>query len=240
MTFKTKPYDHQLEAFDKFKDSELFALFMDCGTGKTKTTIDICAHKFLTNQINACLIIAPNLVHTQWIQEQFPIHCPIPYYSFIWTSVKYNMKIYKNHLDYFLTSDTKKLKVLAVNVEAFQSKTVLPTIKEFVKNHTCFIVVDESTRIKTPKAKRSMLIYRLHKYGHRCILTGTPTTKSPIDLWGQFEFLKNNYFGINHFIFQHRYSIMRKDVNPKTDQMYQTLIDEKTFSIVKSKLIYFS
>ena len=232
-----KPYAHQIEAFEKFKDSKYFSLFMDMGTGKSKIAIDICVYKFKKKEIDACLIIAPNNVHTQWMKEQFPIHCSIDYYPFTWSSVKKNNSLIKRKLEEFLVEEKgNRLKVLSVNVESFQSNAILPTIAEFVRNHNCFIIIDEVTRIKSPTARRSKTIHKLNKYGCRCILTGTPTAKSPFDLWSQFEFLKANYFECNYFIFQHRYGVMMKGVNNCTGGKYFTLIDEKTYSIASQKI----
>ena len=237
MKFKTKPYEHQLQAFETFKDSPYFGLFADMGTGKSKIAIDIASYKFEKGDINAVLIIAPNNVHAQWIQEQYPQHCSVPYKPFIWYSGMRTRRIYEKSLTDFLVNDYPgHLKVFTVNVEAFQSNSIIPTIAEYVKNHKPFIIVDEATRIKTPTAKRSKIVHRLNKYGQRCILTGTPTAKSPFDLWSQFEFLSRNYFDCSFFVFQHRYGVMMKGVNGYTGGHFQTLIDEKTFAIVKSKL----
>jgi len=236
MNFKTKPYDHQRIAFEKFRGAEYFALFADMGTGKSKIAIDICAHHFQEGRINACLIIAPNNVHAQWIKEQFPEHCPIEYRPFIWSSGKRSNKKWTEMLQLFLVSDRPMLKVLAVNVEAFQSDSVVPTVATFVKNHNVFIIVDEATRIKNRAARRTKTIHRLNKYGIRCILTGTPTAKSPFDLWSQMEFLSKNYFDTSYFVFQHRYGVMMQGVNPYNGGRYTTLIDEKTWNIVKNKL----
>jgi SNF2 family DNA or RNA helicase len=235
--FKTEPYEHQKKAYDMFKDADYFGLFADMGTGKSKIAIDIAAYKFLKGDINCVLIIAPNNVHSQWIQEQFPYHCAVPYKPFLWTSGMRGRRIYEKSLETFIVTDyPNHLKVFAVNVEAFQSQSVIPTIAEIVKNHKPFIIVDEATRIKNSNAKRSKVIHKLAKYGYRCILTGTPTAKSPFDLWSQFEFLKTGYFGCKFFVFQHRYGVMMKGTNQYTGGHYQTLIDQKTWAIVKSKL----
>jgi SNF2 family DNA or RNA helicase len=234
--FKTKPYEHQLQLFDKHKDQKYFGLFADMGTGKTKVTIDIMTYKFLKKEISACLIIAPNLVHEQWINEQLPLHCAIDYKAFIWESAKIARRAYKYNLDDFLMLKTDKIKIFAVNVEAFQSKTVLNYIAEFVHNHNAFIVCDESTRIKTPTAIRSKMIHKLNKYGQRCILTGTPATKSPFDLWSQFEFLQANYFRCAFIVFKHRYGILIRQTNIQTGARYETLIDEGTFYCIKKFL----
>jgi SNF2 family DNA or RNA helicase len=234
VTFKTLPYAHQLKAFELFKDKEYFALFMDMGTGKTKVTIDIAAYKYSKGLIEAMLIIAPNNVHTQWVKEQLPLHCPIPYKAFIWESGKLSRGYYKKQLDDFINYPMDCLKVLAINVEALQSDTIIPYIARFVKGHKPFIVIDEATRIKHNTAKRTKVVHQLTKYGQRAILTGTPTAKSPFDLWSQMEFLRANYFACNYFIFQHRYGIMLKGVNQKTGGKYLALISEKDYSMVSS------
>lgn len=235
--FKTEPFAHQLNAFNILKDDEFMGLFMDMGTGKTKLAIDIATYKYLKGDITAIAIIAPNHVHEQWLDEQYPEHCAISYKVFKWVSGKQNGRLFGRLLDEFCVEPIRgKLKVFALNVEAFQSDRIKPTVRDYLRNNEVFTIVDESTRIKTPTAKRSKIIHQIEKYGHRAILTGTPTAKSPFDLYSQFEFLKSNYFGCNYFIFKHRYGVMMRGTNPHTGRTYQTLIDEKTFAIVKNKL----
>ena len=236
LNFKTKPYDHQLEAYERFKDEPFFALFMEMGTGKSKVCIDIAAYRYEKGEIDGVLVIAPNHVHAQWVIEQFPIHCSVPYYSFIWNSAKRSTNIYNNILEDFLTPKIKKMKVLSINVEAFQSDSIIQTAATYLQHNRIFIIVDEATRIKTPTAKRSKTIHKIEKYGQRCILTGTPVTKSPFGLWSMFEFLKHNYFGINFFIFQARHGVMMQGINERTGTRYKTLIDEKTWAIALSQL----
>lgn len=236
MNFKTKPYKHQLDAFNRHKDDEYFALFLEMGLGKSKIAIDIASYKYEQGLIDAVLVIAPNHVHEQWITEQYPIHCSVAYKSFIWNSAKKGTSIYQNMMDEFLTPKWPKLKVFSVNVEAFQSDGVIPFIATYMKNNNVFTIIDEATRIKTPTAKRSKTIHKLEKYGQRCILTGTPVTKSPFGLWSMFQFLKLNYFGCNFFIFQARHGVMMQGINERTGGRYKTLIDEKTWNIVLSLL----
>lgn len=236
MQFKTKPYEHQLEAFERFRDCEYWALFADMGTGKSKIDIDISVDKYERGQINAVLVIAPNNVHIQWTKEQFPAHCSIPFKPFVWRSGKVGNRRWRESLDDFIAGDFGMLKVLTVNVEAFQSDTIVEFIARYVHNNTVHTIVDEATRIKTPTAKRTKVIHRLNKYGTRSALTGTPTAKSPFDLWSQMEFLKANYFNCTHFVFQHRYGILMSGVNPINGGRYKTLIDEKTYSIVRYRI----
>jgi len=236
--FKTEPYEHQLEAFNQLKDLPYFALFADMGTGKTKITLDIVGYRYCKGLLDCMLIIAPNNVHSQWVLEEIPKHLNVEHKCFIWNSTKVHGLVYGNALTEFITKKMDCLKILTVNVEAFQSGTIESFVANFVKtfNVNPFIVVDEATRIKSPKAKRSKLIHKLNKYGQRAILTGTPVTKSPFSLWSMFEFLKHDYFEMNSFKFENRYGILMTGVNERSGMRYKTLIDEKTWSIVLSSI----
>lgn len=234
--FKTTPYAHQLEALNLSDGREYFAYLMDMGTGKTKVVIDRAAKMWTQGKISALVVIAPNNVHARWVTEQLPAHCSVPYRAFVWRSAKMAGKRYSRWFSEFVGLSGPFLKVFAINVEAFQSDSIIPFVAEFVRSQECFIVVDEATRIKNPNAKRSKTIHKLNKYGTRAILTGTPTAKSPFDLWSMFEFLKPNYFGCNYFMFQHRYGVLMKGVNQDSGKKYTTLIDEKTYRIARHHL----
>jgi SNF2 family DNA or RNA helicase len=236
MDFKTEPRPYQLRFFERFKDADYFALFMDMGTGKTKVALDVAAHKFLTKQCDALLVIAPNHVHEQWVIDECPKHLAVPYRPFVWHSSCVGRSYWVKQLNDFIVTVMPYLKVLVVNVEAFQSDTVVPYVADFVHANKCFIVVDEGTRIKHEKAKRTKTIHKLEKYGQRALLTGTPVAQSPFNLWSMMEFLKKGYFGCNYFVFQHRYGILMRGTNAMTGAKFNVAIDEKCWNIVKSKL----
>ena len=57
------------------------------------------------------------------------------------------------------------------------------------------MIVDESTTIKTPAAMRTKNILRVAKdVKYKRILTGTPVTKSPLDIFAQFAFFRYKNF----------------------------------------------
>lgn len=238
--FKTEPRTYQLEAYNRFKDADSIALLFDMGLGKTKTAIDIASYKFLMDKIDAVMIIAPNGVHVQWIVEQLPIHCNVQYETFIWDSTKLNRKYYKAQGNKFFSAkqEVRKLKYLAINVEAFSSKTIKKYSDYFTKKFgkRLMIVWDESTKGKNPKALRTKAILQYNNVGSRMILTGTPAAKDPYGLYTQYEFLRPNYFGINYIVFQHKYGLLVNDRNFQTGRSFQRQITEKDFNIVKSKL----
>ncbi|BCV06352.1 MAG: hypothetical protein CM15mV131_250 [uncultured marine virus] len=97
-----------------------------------------------------------------------------------------------------------------MNVEAFSTKKGLEFAAKFINCHKTIMAIDESTTIKTPSAKRTKSILALGKLAkYRRILTGSPVTKSPLDLYTQCGFLNEELLGFGSFYtFRNRYAIM--------------------------------
>ena len=223
---KTKPYLHQVAAFNRFRDFSHFALFMDMGTGKTKTIIDIATHKFVKGDIDTLLVIAPNHVHTQWAKEQFPQHCSIPYNMFVWEQKNWTSQSYKLKLQEFMLAKSPTLKVICMNVEAFSASTGDFVAALLIQNNEVFAVLDESTRIKNPKAVRTKkILANVANAKCRAILTGTPTAKSPLDIYAPFNFLQEDYFGMSYAYFSQRFSITSRERGSKSRRRKLTQYD---------------
>jgi len=98
-----------------------------------------------------------------------------------------------------------------MNVEAFSTKKGLDFAAKFLSCHETMVAIDESTTIKNPGAKRTKNILRLSKMcKYRRILTGSPVTKSPLDLYTQCYFLDS--FLLDHssyYTFRTRYALMK-------------------------------
>jgi len=207
--FKTKPYAHQLSALEKSWDKKEFAYFMEMGTGKSKVLVDNMAVLYDKGKINGALIIAPKGVYRNWYSQEIPNHLAshIDNKTILWTATTSKAKdkeyqlLFKSDLD---------LHILIMNVEAFSTKKGLEFATKFLNCHNSLIAVDESTTIKTPTAKRTKAILalgRLAKY--RRILTGSPVTKSPLDLYTQCGFLDGYLLGFDsYYAFRNRYATM--------------------------------
>jgi SNF2 family DNA or RNA helicase len=91
------------------------------------------------------------------------------------------------------------------------------------------MVVDESTRIKTPRAQRTKRILGLGRHAkYRRILTGTPVTQSPFDIYSQFAFLGYELLGFfSYTSFKHNYGRWEKKFTRKGDKSweYEELIE---------------
>jgi len=202
--YKTKPYEHQRSALNQSANQKEWAYFMEMGTGKTKVTIDNFAYLYFTKKINAVLIIAPKSVYTIW-ENEIQIHLP--------NEIKY--KIYKWNIDkpkdYVNLNKSQDFRIFLINVEALSTKRGLDACVDYLsKNTSNFVVLDESTTIKNRTAKRSRNILKLRSLSRiRRILTGSPITKSPLDLYTQCQFLNPQLLGFTSYLaFRNRYAEM--------------------------------
>ena len=102
------------------------------------------------------------------------------------------------------------LHILIMNVEAFSTKKGVEFAAKFLRCHKALMAVDESTTIKNPQAKRTKSILTLGKMSKfRRILTGSPVTKSPLDLYSQCNFLNEFLLGFtSYYTFRNRYAVM--------------------------------
>ena len=208
--FKTKPYAHQLKALELSWNKSYFAYFMEMGTGKSKVLIDNIAMLYDKGNINGVLIVAPKGVVKTWYEQELPAHMPdhVEYTKVLWQSL-INKKQQKE-LDR-LFQPGEDLHILIMNVEAFSTKKGVEFAAKFLRCHGTMMAIDESTTIKNPDAKRTKHICSLGEYAkYRRILTGSPVTKSPLDLYKQCEFLKKELLGhTSYYTFRTRYAVMR-------------------------------
>jgi SNF2 family DNA or RNA helicase len=211
--YKTKPYAHQLKALKKSWAQKNYALFMEMGTGKSKVLVDNIAMLYDNGAIRGALIVAPKGVYKNWDQIEFPVHLPdhVEHTKVLWEANITKKK--QTELD-TLFDGKEELKILIMNVEAFSTSKGLDFAHSFLNIFLgrALIGIDESTTIKSPTAKRTkniLTIGELAKY--RRILTGSPVTKSPLDLYSQCEFLDPWLLGHNsYYSFRARYANMVK------------------------------
>ena len=206
--YKSKPFAHQDKALQMSWDKEVFAYFMEMGTGKSKVLIDNIAMLYNAGRINGALIVAPKGVYKNWYDQEIPNHMPdyVPKKMGLWRTDP-NAKDLKP-----MFSTGAELHILIMNVEAFSTKKGLQFAHKFLSSHDALMGVDESTTIKNPAAKRTKNILSLRSLTkYRRILTGSPVTKSPLDLFSQCNFLDPWLLDqSSYYSFRTRYAICRK------------------------------
>ena len=206
--FKTKPFEHQLKALEMSWDRKVFAYFMEMGTGKSKVLIDNISMLYDKGKINGALIIAPKGVYKNWYIQEIPNHMAdhIEKTVVLWESSKNKETEYKK-----LFESSDNLQILIMNVEALSTKKGKTFAWKFLNCHTSMMAVDEATTIKNPGAQRTKNIIELgQNVKYKRILTGSPVTKSPLDLFTQCYFLDPWLLDQqSYYAFRVRYAKMR-------------------------------
>jgi SNF2 family DNA or RNA helicase len=209
--FKTKPFAHQLKALEMSWDKKVFAYFMEMGTGKSKVLIDNMSMLYDKGLINGALIIAPKGVYKNWFDSEIPTHMPdhIEKKMVLWESTASKSKELELKT---LFKSTFDLHILIMNVEALSTKKGKQFAETFLNCHKALMAIDESTTIKNPGANRTKNIISIGKdVAYKRILTGSPVTKSPLDLYTQCWFLDPWLLDQqSYYSFRTRYALMKK------------------------------
>jgi SNF2 family DNA or RNA helicase len=197
--------EHQERSFYRARDREFYGHLWDMRTGKTAVIIHQAAYLKAKGKIDAVLVVSPNYLKSVWA-DQFEEHAPgwLEYEARVWqASAKMEREVNGWEPD-------DRLSVLLMNEEAFSTKRGVDVAEKFLKRHKVLMIVDESTSIKSPTAKRTKNVLKLRTLAaYRRILTGTPTTTGPLDLWAQFYYLDPGILGFsNYYGFRNRYAMM--------------------------------
>ena len=235
--FKTKPFEHQLKALEMSWDKKVFAYFMEMGTGKSKVLIDNISILYDKGKINGALIIAPKGVYKNWYTQEIPNHMAdhIEKTVVLWESSKNKEAEYKK-----LFESSDNLQILIMNVEALSTKKGKTFAWKFLNCHTSMMAVDEATTIKNPGAQRTKNIIELgQNVKYKRILTGSPVTKSPLDLFTQCYFLDPWLLDQqSYYAFRVRYAKMRS-INISGRQV-QIVVGYRNLSELTEKIKNFS
>jgi SNF2 family DNA or RNA helicase len=213
-SFHTDPYEHQREDFERSRDLPYFAYFWEMGTGKSKPILDTALHLFLKQEIDGVLIVSDKGCYLNWHYDQIPKHVSSdwPIRNQYWASTMNRQRTLE--VEELLVAKDDTLDFLCINVEALSHPRAYYFAEKFIRSHYCMMVVDESTSIKSHRAARTKACWRLgNQCDYRRIATGTPITQSPLDLWGQCEFLKQGLLGFSSFtVFKSHYAMIREVV----------------------------
>jgi SNF2 family DNA or RNA helicase len=199
----------QQEILDASIDKKLWALFCEAGTGKTFMAIRTSEHWWGREWADCVLVICPKtLIFGTWIDVELPKHSSIPYNAWGWKSTF--TKTIKADLIKKLKDKTKLLYII-VNHDAITSKSFLPVYNTLIKFRKTGFIYDESTAIKSIKTDRAKAAIEMGKAAvFKRIMTGTPITEGPLDVYSQTEFLEEGILGFkSYFSMKTRYCEIR-------------------------------
>lgn len=206
LQFTTKPWKHQVSALKFLYPRSFGALYTVPGSGKTKVMIDLIVNRGFERTI----IVATSKIckrHT-W-DTQIYLHAPEGQISVLNTSKIEGTK----RADWVRESRnlTKKThpestqEVLIINYESVWREP----FKSFLLNkyNADCIICDESHKIKSASSKCSKMLQLLGKRTpNRFLMTGTPLSQSPLDIYAQYRFLAPEIFGTRFDVFKNTYS----------------------------------
>ena len=210
---------------------------MQMGTGKTFTTIVLAGMRRAKAQIRQVLVICPTSIKPVWSWEQSM--SPVATQHHVVVSGAKGVR----ETEAFIALETDDLKYLIVGVEALSSKAG-KLAQAFAKAQTTMLVVDESSKIKNPKAQRSRVCAKIALgCDYATILTGTPVTQGLEDLYSQFHTLNPDIIGIKtFFMFKLRHCIMggfnaKKIVGYKNVPELMTKIAPYIYQVTKAECL---
>jgi SNF2 family DNA or RNA helicase len=225
-TYRSKPYKHQAEDFPKYRNKKHHAYLWDVDTGKTWITIQELAYHFIHKHIDLGIVIAPKGMYHQWLDEWYE-HSPISGLNNNKDVVRYqwsSVETLGNKRARKMFKDSKLPKLLVMNAEALSTDKGRKFLEEVMKGRTTYMALDESSMFRNPKAKRTKAICRIGLQAtYRRILTGTPASNSPLNLWSQFQFLDSSIFNCNFFYFKQQFAILKQQFARGGHKFFQVL-----------------
>lgn len=202
--FKTQPRPYQVKALDHAWGKNTYAFYMDMGTGKTKTSLDLFCGYYMDAKVERVLVVTKFSTRKNW-EREVGIHCPVETDVLVLDTGK------PKAFDEWNAKLDGRLKFLIVGTESLAAGNAIHLAKKFVDSSLRVgMIVDEAHMIKNHGAVRSKNCVTLGKSAnYKVIMTGTPVANGPMDVFMQFEFLDPNIIGIGDFYsFRNRYAIM--------------------------------
>lgn len=184
MTFSTITdlMQHQVPAVAKLLPSRVGGLFMDMGTGKSRTLLELA-----------------KLRQDKW--DRLFWFCPVSLKETVRHEVLKHTTLGADDIHVF---DHKQAptdrRLYVVGIESMASSDRVVLAYNALCTERSFVAVDESSYIKGHRAKRTQRITHMSERArYRAVLTGTPFTQGAVDLYAQMTFLSPKILGYNSF-----------------------------------------
>jgi len=172
---KHEAFAYQHEAVRALCDLEYGAIFHEQGLGKTKIALDIALYLLETRAVDTVLVVAKKGLISNWVRE-----------TRAHTHLRPKLLTQKREANFFAFNSPARL--MLAHYEVMKSEEA--RFRLFLKARDVAVILDESAKIKNPKAALTSCFFALAPlFKRRFILTGTPVANRPYDLWAQIWFL---------------------------------------------------
>jgi SNF2 family DNA or RNA helicase len=194
-------YKHQLEAFGFTLLIRYSAVWLDLGLGKTYVAITSARFRHRCNGVNLVLVVAPRSILHQWGGDDGQV---ARYGMGAKCVVLEGTPVKKAELLIAAAHDAHANNELTFCMVTYESLVTMQNVVIDAKPD--MFILDESTKIKNPTAKRSLATIAVCKKMRFGIeLTGLPYLNNPTDLFTQFQALDTSVYGDNRWSFEDRY-----------------------------------
>lgn len=185
MNLRTTLFRHQVPAVEKLLPTRVGGLFMDMGTGKTRTAIELAARR--RSRIDRVLWFCP-VTLKDTIRHEILKHTDARPADVCVFDDRTNMR------------NVPPADWYVVGIESLSSSDrVVLTSNELITDRS-YVVVDESSYIKGPHARRTERLTAMAECArYRLLLTGTPLSQGVVDLYAQMRFLSPQILGFKSF-----------------------------------------
>ena len=175
LTLKHEAFAYQLEAVNAVKDLEYAAIFHEQGLGKTKVAIDLIVHWLSHRQLDTALIVVKKGLLDNWQRELASHSQLVP--RVLTTNRGGNFYVFNS-----------PARVMLAHYEAVKAEK--ERMQLFLRTRNVGVILDESTKIKNPDAALTKTFLDLAPlFTRRVIMSGTPVSNRPHDIWSQIKFL---------------------------------------------------
>ena len=175
LTLKHESFTYQLEAVDAVKDIEFAAIFHEQGLGKTKVAIDLIVYWLSHRLLDTALIVVKKGLLDNWQRELASHTQLVP-------------RVLTNSRDGNFYVFNSPARVILTHYEAVKAEK--ERMRLFLRTRNVGVILDESTKIKNPDASLTKTFLDLAPlFTRRVIMSGTPVSNRPHDIWSQINFL---------------------------------------------------
>jgi SNF2 family DNA or RNA helicase len=219
-------FPYQQAAVEAIRDRVFSAVFHEQGLGKTKIAIDVALYWLKNETVDSVLIIAKKSLVQNWLRE-FKSH----------THIKPVILTQSRKDNYYVFNGPSR--IIVANYEVICSE--LERFKLFLKTREVGVILDESAKIKSPSSKITKIFHSLSLlFKRRIIMTGTPVSNRPYDIWSQIWFLdQGKSLGNDYSLFKSNVDLPKMPALEEKNQ-FETALEEiwtsiNTFAIRETK-----
>lgn len=185
MNSRTELLPHQRSAVEKLLPIRLGALFMDMGTGKSRTTIEMVLRRRykISNVLWFCPVSLKETVRQEILKHT---DCPAG-----------QIHVFNGKTDDATIPDCFWY---VIGIESMSASSSVVLAVNRILTDESMVIVDESSYIKGHRAMCTQRITHLAEHArYRLILTGTPLSQGVVDLYAQMRFLSPQILGYRSF-----------------------------------------